>query len=94
MNLDFSTFGVGAIAVVPIVIAIVQAFKMTKWVKPEYAPLLAIVIGIGISFIADHNRADLTNTILNGVIYGLSASGLYSGISTTTEAVKMQKKEK
>jgi|SRR4051794_13107117 hypothetical protein len=81
---------VGAIAIVPICIAIVQALKMTGWVKDKYAPLASILVGVLIAFISDHAMADLTQTVLNGVMYGLSASGLYSGISTTSQAVKEQ----
>lgn len=94
MNLDFTTFGTGAIAVVPIVIAVTQALKMTGWVKDKYAPLVSIAIGMLIGFIADHNSADLTNTLLNGVIYGLSASGLYSGVKETTEAMAQERRAK
>jgi hypothetical protein len=93
MNLDFTTFSTGALAVVPVIIALVQVFKLTGWVKDNYAPLLSIGLGMGVGWLADHNSADLTNTLLNGVIYGLSASGLYSGIKTTTEAIKVQKRE-
>lgn len=83
-----ATVPLGAIAVIPIIIALVQAFKMTGWIKDKYAPLISIALGVIIGFIANHNSADLSNTILTGVTYGLSASGLYSGVKTTANASK------
>jgi hypothetical protein len=90
-NIDLPNITVGAIAIVPIIIAIVQAFKLTGWVKDRYAPFVAILVGVAISFLADHDVADLTQSILNGVMYGLSASGLYSGIDTTSKAIRMDR---
>jgi hypothetical protein len=80
------TVPLGAIAVIPIIIAIIQALKMTGWVKDRFAPLISIALGVLIGFIANHDSADLSNTILTGVTYGLSASGLYSGVKETANA--------
>jgi hypothetical protein len=88
--MNLTVVSAGAIAIVPIIIAIVQALKMTGFVKDQFAPLISILVGVLIAFIADHAMADLTQTVLNGVMYGLSASGLYSGIATTSQAVKQQ----
>jgi uncharacterized membrane protein len=52
----------------------------------RFAPLISIGVGIIIGFLADHNNADLTATILSGAMYGLMASGLYSGLKTTMAA--------
>lgn len=79
---------------VPIIIALVQAIKMTNFVSDKFAPLVSIVVGIMIAFIADHDSVDLSNTILSGVMFGLMASGLYSGISTTATAINVQRREK
>ena len=97
MNLDLSAITTNAIVIVPIVIAIVQAIKLTGWIPDHFSPLLSIAIGIIIGFLSDHNNDDLTVTILSGAIYGLIASGLYSGVKTTMEAharMKAQKKNK
>lgn len=85
-NADFLNSLTGAVAIVPIVIAIVQVFKMTGKIPNQYAPLLSIVIGVGVAFLLKHGVSSLTNVILEGVLYGLSASGLYSGITTTMSA--------
>jgi hypothetical protein len=89
-NVVMPAFTLGAVAVVPIIIAIVQAMKM-GFLPEKYAPLASIVVGILIGIVADHRMADLTGTILNGVMYGLSASGLYSGVKVTSDAVKQSK---
>jgi hypothetical protein len=80
------SLAVGAVAVVPIIVAIVQALKMTGKLPNKFAPLVSIAVGIGVGFIFRHETQDLSQTILAGVIYGLSASGLYSGIKTTAHA--------
>jgi hypothetical protein len=94
MNFDLSTITANAIVIVPIVIALVQAVKLTGFIPDHYSPLLAIGIGIIIGFLSDHDNGDLTVTILSGAIYGLIASGLYSGIKTTISAHARLKQER
>jgi hypothetical protein len=91
MNIDLSLINTTSLVVVPIIIAIVQAIKLTGFVKDHYAPLVSILVGIIIGFLANHNSADLTATLLSGAVYGLMASGLYSGITTTMQATKAKK---
>lgn len=94
MNFDLSVITANAIVIVPIVIALVQAVKLTGFIPDHYSPLLAIGIGIIIGFLGDHDNGDLTVTILSGAIYGLMASGLYSGIKTTISAHARLKQER
>ena len=97
MNLDLSVITTNAIVIVPIVIAIVQAIKLTGWIPDHFSPLLAIGVGVIIGFLGDHDNHDLTLTILSGAVYGLMASGLYSGVKTTMVAhqqMKEQRKQK
>jgi Na+-translocating ferredoxin:NAD+ oxidoreductase RnfD subunit len=94
-NTDVITnFSLGAAATVPIIVAIVQAFKLTQWVKDRYAPLLSICIGVLVAWLLSNHTATnytLGGVILTGILFGLSASGLYSGIQTTAEAIKMDR---
>lgn len=83
MNDFLTNVNVGAIVAVPIIIAIVQAVKTTGYVPSKFAPLVSIIIGIGVSFIANHENNDLSQNLMHGVVYGLMASGLYSGVKTT-----------
>ena len=78
----------GAVAVVPIILAIVQALKMVG-MPNKYSPIASIGLGIVVGFIFRHDTADLSQTILAGVTYGLSASGLYSGVKSTSENINI-----
>lgn len=92
MNIDLDIISASSLIVVPIIVAICQAIKLilperlTKWM-----PFFSIATGIIIGFLANHNTADITETILSGVMYGLTASGLYSGVKSTMEAQKANK---
>jgi hypothetical protein len=88
MNIDLDIISASSLVVVPIIIAVVQAIKLTGWVSDKFAPIVSIGIGIIIGFIANHNLADISANLLSGVMYGLMASGLYSGVKTTMEAQK------
>ena len=94
MNLDLTAITTNAIVLVPIVIAIVQAIKLTGWIPDHFAPLLSIAVGVVIGFLGDHDNSDLTLTILSGAVYGLMASGLYSGVKTTMIAHQQMKEQK
>ena len=94
MTFDLSVITANAIVIVPIIIAIVQAIKLTGKVPEHFSPLVAIVIGILIGWLSDHDNPDLTSTLLSGVVYGLMASGLYSGIATTMKAHQRMKERK
>ena len=67
--------------VVAVVIGIVQAAK-TMGLPTQFAPLLAIVLGIIMSLGLSLFEATFS-VIMTGLIIGLSACGLYSGVKTT-----------
>lgn len=88
----FQNFTLGAAATVPIIVAIVQAFKF--WVNDKYAPFVSILVGVGVNMLLTHDfMNDLSSTILLGILFGLASSGLYSGLKTTTAAIKERKAE-
>lgn len=88
-----TNFTLQAAVIIPIVTAVVQALKF--WVKDKYAPFVAMIVGIGITFLFAHDaRADLSGTILLGILFGLAASGLYSGLQHTTKVLKMEQQQK
>lgn len=89
-----SNITIGAAATVPIILAIVQMFKLTGWVQDKYAPFVAIATGIGISFLMGHDTNDTSANILSGILFGLAASGLYSGIKTSSNAIKADRLKK
>jgi ABC-type dipeptide/oligopeptide/nickel transport system permease subunit len=87
MDLDFIAQAMtSAVAVVPIIVALVQVAKMMK-VPNQFAPIVSIGVGVLISFLFGTGD-NVGQTILSGILYGLSASGLYSGIKTTAHAKK------
>ncbi len=78
MEISLSPLLVGAI---PVVLGVVSAVKKvglsTKW-----APLFSIFIGLVLSYFVGGSPIEI---ILQGLIVGLSASGLYSGTKTTLQ---------
>jgi hypothetical protein len=94
MNDVLSNALLSGTAIIPIIVALVQMFKMTTWVKDRFAPFLAVALGILLSFLFGEDLGhDWSHIIFTGIIYGLSSSGLYSGIKTTSEAIKMDRIE-
>ena len=79
---------IGAAATVPIIVAIVQVVKMTGKIQDKYAPIVAIVAGVAMSLLLGYKVNPLNTNILAGILYGLAASGLYSGVKTTAHAIK------
>jgi hypothetical protein len=55
----------------------VEALKLMIG-NSRLAPLFALLIGIAISFLVTP-AFEIREAILQGIIYGLSAAGLYSG---------------
>jgi F0F1-type ATP synthase assembly protein I len=95
MNFNLDVITSNAIVIVPIIIAIVQAIKLTGFVKDHFSPLVAILVGVLIGWLGDHNNPDFSSMLLSGVVYGLMASGLYSGVKTTMVArTRMKQEEK
>ena len=93
MNFDMDLVTSNAIVAVPIVIAIVEAIKLTGWVRDYYVPFLSIAVGMIISFLSN-NSPDWSANLLSGVVFGLMASGLFSGIKTTMFATARQRAER
>ncbi len=89
-----SSITLGAAACVPVILALVQMVKMTGWVPDKFAPFLSIGFGILISFLLAHEQRDFSANILAGILFGLAASGLYSGVQATTYAIRAEKREK
>jgi uncharacterized membrane protein (DUF441 family) len=93
MNFDLDVIMSNALVIVPIVIAITQAVKLTGFIRDHFSPLVSIGVGILIAWIGHLDNPDLTQILLGGTIYGLISSGLYSGVKTTMLARNRQKSE-
>jgi len=67
---------------VPIIIAIVSALKIAgMWSR--WAPFVSILAGV--FFMVFFGMGDIKALILNGLVAGLTASGLYSGVKAQTK---------
>lgn len=93
MNLDMDIINASSLVIVPIIIGIVQAIKLTGFLKDGWTPLVAIALGMVIGWLANHDNADLSATLLSGCVYGLMACGLYSTVKVSMIAA-MRAKEK
>ncbi|PAD37096.1 holin [Terribacillus saccharophilus] len=63
----------------PIVIALVQLIKKTITVNKRYLPLISLLIGILVGFLAwPFTDMDVVLRLWSGGFAGLAASGLYS----------------
>lgn len=67
---------------IPVTIGLVQVFK-TIGIPSRFAPLVSIILGIALYCIDGFN---VKTDLLAGIIVGLSASGLYSGVKTTVQS--------
>lgn len=85
---------IASAATVPIILSIVQVIKMTGWIDAKYAPIVSIVVGILVAFLLGQDTNSISGNILSGILFGLAASGLYSGVETTSHAIKADKAEK
>lgn len=77
---------------VPVVVALVQVVKLTHLIKDKYAPFISLLMGILLAFLlAQTLVGNIAETILTGIMFGLSASGLYSGVRSSAEAIKLDR---
>jgi hypothetical protein len=79
--MDFSVLNENSFWAVPLVVAIVEAFKMSGF-NNKFAPIISLIIGVGLSFVINA-QITMGEVIVSGIIYGLTASGLYSGVKST-----------
>ena len=79
---------IGAAATVPIVVAIVQIFKMTGWLQDKYAPFVAIGAGIIISFLMAHETNDWSANILSGIHLNSMSTRFYLAVKPTSSQSK------
>lgn len=86
--MDFSSALENSFWVVPLVVAIVQVFKMTG-ISGKWSPLISLGVGIGLGFLVGEDHS-IQSILLSGVIYGLSASGLYSGVMSTQKVSQVK----
>lgn len=74
------------VALIPIITGLVGVFTQLG-LKKKFAPIVSLVLGllIGIFYVYP---GDIKGGILVGLMLGLSATGLYSGVKNTKELAK------
>ena len=63
--------------VIAIITGLTQVIKLAVNLKKRYIPIIAVLLGVALAFI--YSQSDAGETIINGIILGLSSVGLYSG---------------
>ena len=75
-------YGIG---IIPIILGVVEVFKRAG-VNQKYSPLVSIMLGLAfgwLMFLGEPAKA-----VVYGLMFGLSAVGLYSGSKNTNELIK------
>ncbi|HYF82639.1 MAG TPA: hypothetical protein VEB00_06395 [Clostridia bacterium] len=78
--------------VIPIIMSLVEMAKGLG-LPGKFSALVAVIVGaiIGVFFV---EPGCLSAGLFKGIVYGLSASGLYSGTKNTFQQVNQRKKRK
>ncbi len=53
--------------------------------ESKFAPVLALVLGVGINLVVKYLGAETGELVVGGIIAGLTACGLYSGVKATVK---------
>lgn len=72
--------------IVAVIIGLSEAFKSIGVIK-KWIPIINIILGIGAG-LAFMNTGDIKEAILQGLIAGLTASGLFSTVKNTTQGIR------
>lgn len=64
---------------VPIIVGVIEVMKKAG-LPDNYAPVVALLLGVAGAFASSGMN---TYSVFNGILAGLSASGLYSGYKAT-----------
>lgn len=72
------------LAAIPIVIGVVSLIK-SFGMDSKWAGLLSLVMGLFLSFLA--GGSNMLDVVLQGLVVGLSASGLYSSTKSTVKGL-------
>ena len=69
---------------VPVVIGLVEVVKRAVGLSDRFAPVLALIVGIGVTVLASYAGSitpplTASQSAFYGLVAGLASSGLYSG---------------
>lgn len=69
---------------IALIIGIAEVIKKMG-VNPKYIPLLDLVLGLISGFLVYYEDLGLTKSLMIGLMFGLSACGLFSGYKNLTK---------
>jgi L-cystine uptake protein TcyP (sodium:dicarboxylate symporter family) len=75
-------FEIYDVAIIPLILGVVELFKRIG-LPAKYSPLVAVALGLIVGVV--YLDASLKERVLVGIMFGLSASGLYSGTKNIVE---------
>ncbi len=78
------TYEVNLALMVALVIGLVEVIKRVNLVGNRWLPLIDIALGLGAGYLLVGN--DVKQIVIQGLIVGLSAAGLFSGVKNTFES--------
>ena len=67
--------------IIAVIVGLTEVIKRLFKLNKRYVPALAVVLGLAIMLIA--GLGNYGYIVLTGIIYGLSAVGLFSGVKNT-----------
>jgi hypothetical protein len=65
-------------AALPVIVGVTQVLKTAFRIEGRYVPLVSLVLGLGTGAVL-YRHEGWVHALMEGLILGLAASGLYSG---------------
>lgn len=88
MNEIFELFSTASLFV-PVMVGLAKVAQLVILPR-KWTPIWNLIIGLAIAIIYVYPQ-NIKIAIIVGIMLGLSASGLYSGVKNTTQALKTKK---
>lgn len=88
--MDFPTIHTNfwdAVIAIPVIMIITQLIKVAFKVRKKFVPLIALLLGLGISIFISH-RHHLIAGLFMGYFYGYGAIGSYASLKTAIIAFR------
>lgn len=79
--MDVGTLTIAGVGAVPLVLALVQLMKQVG-LPSMYAPILSVITGVALVGLVNGAGVE---SVMTGLVVGLSASGLWSGTKALTQ---------
>jgi len=78
--MDFEVYNV---AIIPLILAFVELLKKVGF-PVKYTPVVSLVLGVAFGMV--YIEGEIKQSVIVGLMLGLSASGLYSGTKSVVKS--------